>query len=128
MPSHRHPALVRLRARLAEGPRRRAWRHAVRSVGPADHGLRAAVFVLGLVLVVTGIGLWVLSTVLTVPVLLAGLWVWSWEFAWARRLMHAFRGWVRSQVRRARAHPVRWTVSTVATFAVTVTVCWALAR
>lgn len=126
MPSYRHPVLARLGARLEAGPHRRAWRHGVRSVGAADLSLRAAVFVLGSRLVAAGVALWVFSTLLTAPVLFAGLWVLSWEFAWARRLMHAFRGWVRTQVRRARRHPVRWAAATAATLALTIGGYWAL--
>ena len=72
----------------------------------------------GLVLVVGGAAMWVFTSLLTAPVVLAGLWVWSWEFAWARRWQHAFRLHLRDLCSRVRRHPVRWTVATVLGIAV----------
>ncbi|WP_200936369.1 hypothetical protein [Marmoricola sp. Leaf446] len=125
MPSHRHPTLTRLRERLARGPERRPWRHFVGTVVPADLGLRSGVFALGLALVLAGCALWIFSGLLTVPLVFAGLWVWSWEFAWARRLLHGFRSWVRSRVRGIRERPRRWAAMTVTTLAVTAGCYWA---
>ena len=47
------------------------------------------VFVVGLVLVLGGAGLWMFSLLLCLPVVLAGLWTWSREFHWGHRLYAA---------------------------------------
>jgi drug/metabolite transporter (DMT)-like permease len=46
---------------------------------------RAVLFVAGLLLIVTGLVLVVLPGPLTIPPVLAGLWLWSLEFEFARR-------------------------------------------
>ncbi len=51
---------------------------------------RAGVFVAGLLLIALGLALTVLPGPLTIPPVLAGLWVWSTEFAWARRFFESF--------------------------------------
>ncbi|WP_214058057.1 hypothetical protein [Nocardioides aquaticus] len=112
MPSTRHPSLTRLQERLNDGPPRRRWRTSVGTSASADLGLRLVVLVAGLVLVAAGAALWLFSTLLTAPLLLAGLWVLSWEFAWARWLLHRFTMWVRPFVGRVRRRPARWTVLT----------------
>jgi uncharacterized membrane protein YbaN (DUF454 family) len=85
---------------------------------------RAGIFVLGAVLVVLGGAAWLLSVLLTLPFMFAGLWVWSREFGWAHRMLDRFLGWSRSVWRRARAHPVRWGVSTTLSLAITGVVYW----
>ena len=73
---------------------------------------RAFVFVVGLLAVLGGAALWLFSTLLTTPLILAGLWIWSWEFVWARRLLHRFRIWLTRLLRQVRRRPKRWTVVT----------------
>lgn len=85
------------------------------------------VFVGGLVLVAGGAAAWLFSSLLTAPVVLAGLWVWSWEFAWARRWQHAFRLHLRDVWRRVRRRPVRWSAATVLGIAVGVAGYWGFA-
>ena len=41
---------------------------------------RAGIFVLGLLFILGGLALAVLPGPLTIPLVLLGLWVWSWEF------------------------------------------------
>ncbi len=118
MPSTRHPWQTRLFERLHHGPRRRPWRERVRRTTGANFGLRALVFVAGLVLVLAGAAMWLFSGLLTAPLVLAGLWVWSWEFAWARRLQHRFRLHVRALWKRVRRRPARWTLATLSSIAV----------
>ena len=62
-------------------------------------------FFLGLVVVLGGAVPWVFSTLLTAPVILAGLWIWSWEFVWGRRLLHRFMGWLGRFWERVRDGP-----------------------
>jgi hypothetical protein len=61
---------------------------------------RAAVFLAGLLCIVTGLALTVLPGPLTIPPILLGLYVWSTEFSWARRLFGVF--WIKG--RRAWKH------------------------
>jgi hypothetical protein len=74
---------------------------------------RAGVFVVGLILVLAGAAMWLLSMLLAVPPVLVGLWVWSREFHWGHRLYRAFlrRAW--SLWSRVRSRPVRWAVATL---------------
>lgn len=118
MPSTRHPTLSRLRERLHHGPKRRPWRERVRRATGVNVCLRVLVFLAGLVLVLAGAALWLFSGLLTAPLVLAGLWVWSWEFAWARRLQHRFRLHVQALWKRVRHRPARWTLATVSSVAV----------
>ncbi|MGY2082429.1 PGPGW domain-containing protein [Blastococcus sp. SYSU DS0539] len=67
---------------------------------------RIAVFTAGLLLVLVGIALTVLPGPLTIPPVLAGLWVWSTEFDWARRFFATFRRKALDAWRHARQHPV----------------------
>ena len=70
-------------------------------------------FVVGLVVIVGGAALWLFSTLLTTPVIFAGLWIWSWEFVWAKRLMHNFGIWADNRFwKRVKRRPKRWTVVT----------------
>ena len=85
---------------------------------------RIGIFVIGFVLVVLGAAAWLLSVLLTVPFMFAGLWVWSREFHWAHRLFGRFLGWGRSLWQRLRAHPVRWGVSTAVSLGCTTAAYW----
>jgi hypothetical protein len=91
---------------------RRPWRESLAQMPGLDHCFRAGVFVVGLLAVLGGAALWMFSTLLTTPVIFAGLWIWSWEFVWARRLLHKFRIWLERFWRRVRRRPKRWTVVT----------------
>ena len=91
---------------------RRAWRESLARMPGLDHCFRACVFVVGLLAVLGGAALWLFSTLLTTPLILAGLWIWSWEFVWARRLLHRFRIWLSRLWRQVRRRPKRWTVVT----------------
>jgi len=124
-------ALVRLapsepRQVMPQGLRdRRPWRESLAQMPGLDHCFRAAVFVVGLLAVLGGAALWMFSTLLTTPVIFAGLWIWSWEFVWARRLLHKFRIWLERFWRRVRRRPKRWTVVTALGVLSGVAVWWA---
>ena len=66
-----------------------AWRQRLHRVPGASPCFRAAVFVVGALLVLAGAALWMVSLLLCLPVLLAGLWTWSREFHWGSRLHRA---------------------------------------
>ena len=91
----------------------------------AERCYRAAVFGIGLIAVLGGAALWLFSMLLTAPLLLAGLWIWSREFAWARRLFHRFRSWVSRFLERVRRRPVKWTVLTALGILSGVAISWA---
>ena len=93
-------------------PDRRPWRVALGRTPGVDHCFRACVFVVGLVAVLGGAVLWLFSSLLTTPLVFAGLWVWSWEFVWARRLLHRFRIWAGRFWQRVKRRPTKWTVLT----------------
>ena len=82
---------------------------------------RGGVFVVGLLLILVGATMWLLSVLLAVPPVVVGLWVWSREFHWGHRLVRAFlrRSW--SLWSRVKSRPVRWAVITVGG----VSVAWA---
>ena len=66
------------------------------------------------------------STLLTAPVILAGLWIWSWEFVWAKRLMHKFGQWADSLWRRVKRRPKRWTFVTALGILSGVAIWWGM--
>ncbi|MGY1836127.1 PGPGW domain-containing protein [Blastococcus sp. SYSU DS0510] len=95
-----------------------------------NHGVaiayRVAVFTAGLLLVLIGLALTVLPGPLTIPPVLAGLWVWSREFDWARRFFTAFRRKAREAWQHARQHPVSSLAVTVGGLALAGVAFWAV--
>jgi hypothetical protein len=77
-----------------------------------DHCFRVCVFGAGLLVILGGAALWLFSTLLTTPLIFAGLWIWSWEFLWARRLLHRFKEWMSRFWKRVRRRPAKWAVIT----------------
>jgi hypothetical protein len=67
---------------------------------------RAAVFVAGLLLIGVGVGLAAFPGPLTIPPVLAGLWVWSTEFAFAERLFNRFKAKAQEAWEHAKRRPV----------------------
>ena len=74
---------------------------------------RIGVFVAGLLFVLLGLALTVLPGPLTIPPVLLGLWVWSTEFDWARRVFATFARKGRDAWKHARQHPVSSAAVTV---------------
>jgi len=58
--------------------------------------------------------------------MLAGLWVWSHEFDWAKNLLARCRRWAGSLWKRVREHPVRWGLGTVVSLAASSAAYWFL--
>lgn len=73
-----------------------------------------------------GIELTVLPGPLTMPPVLAGLWVWSTEFDWARRFFTTFRRKAVAAWRHARQHPVSSLAVTVGGLAAAAAAFWAV--
>jgi hypothetical protein len=87
---------------------------------------RGAVFTAGLLFVLLGIALTALPGPLTIPPVLLGLWVWSTEFDWARRLFASFRRKATDTWKHAKQHPVSSTVVTVGGLALAAVAFWAV--
>jgi hypothetical protein len=91
--------------RPAEVPRG-GWRDRVRANPGLRPVYRVGVFVAGLVCIVVGFALAVLPGPLTIPPVLLGLWIWSTEFLFARRLFESFKAKARDAWAHAKKHPV----------------------
>ncbi|TFV48138.1 PGPGW domain-containing protein [Blastococcus sp. TF02A-35] len=87
---------------------------------------RVTVFAAGLLLVMLGVALTVLPGPLTIPPVLAGLWLWSTEFDWARRFFASFRRKAVAAWRHARQHPVSSLAVTVGGLAAAGAAFWAV--
>jgi hypothetical protein len=74
---------------------------------------RIVLFVAGLLLIITGLVLVVLPGPLTIPPVLAGLWLWSLEFEFARRWLRPVRARSAEVWAAARQKPVHTSVVTV---------------
>lgn len=77
-----------------------------------DRCFRGCIFGAGLLVILSGAALWLFSMLLTAPLIFAGLWIWSWEFLWARRLLHRFRMWLSRFWKRVQQRPLQWAVFT----------------
>ena len=73
-----------------------------------------------------GIALAVLPGPLTIPPVLVGVYVWSLEFGWARRLRIRVTKSAKEAWNQARQHPARAAVITVAGLLAAVAVVWAV--
>jgi hypothetical protein len=71
------------------------------------------VFVVGLAFIIGGFALAVLPGPLTIPPVLAGLWIWSKEFTWAERLFDKMKAKASQAWRHAKAHPISSAAITV---------------
>ena len=87
---------------------------------------RTGVFLVGLLLILVGAAMWLVSVLLAVPPVFVGLWVWSREFRWGHRLFAAFLGQARSLWSRVKARPVRWAFITAGGVGVAWAGYWAL--
>ena len=67
---------------------------------------RVAVFFVGLLFMAIGVALAALPGPLTIPPVLLGLWIWSTEFAFAKRFFDAFARKADDAWEHAKAHPV----------------------
>ncbi len=87
---------------------------------------RAGVFVAGLICIAAGIGLAVLPGPLTIPPVLLGLWIWSWEFAFAQRFFESFKKKAHETWEHAKRHPVSSTIGTVGGLLLAAVAMWAV--
>ena len=103
-----------------------SWRDRIRQKPGMATVYRVGVFVIGLLFVLLGLALTVLPGPLTIPPVLAGLWVWSTEFAWAARFFAVFARKARDAWQHARQHPVSSAGVTVGGLAAAGAVFWAV--
>ena len=87
---------------------------------------RIGVFVLGLLCIAAGLALAVLPGPLTIPPVLLGLWIWSWEFAFAQRFFESFKEKASDAWDHAKAKPVSSALVTVLGLAAAGAAMWAV--
>ena len=105
-----------------------SWRDRIRQKPGLGIAYRVGVFVAGLLFVLLGLALTVLPGPLTIPPILVGLWVWSTEFEWARRIFVTFRKKARDTWAHAKQHPVSSAAITVGGLAAAGIAIWAVAH
>lgn len=87
---------------------------------------RVGVFVAGLLFVGLGVALAVLPGPLTIPPVLLGLWIWSWEFRFAQKLFESFAEKGREAWEHAKRKPVSSTALTLLGLAGAGAMMWAV--
>ena len=87
---------------------------------------RIGVFLLGLVCILIGFALAVLPGPLTIPPVLLGLWIWSWEFAFAQRFFDSFKEKAKDAWEQAKRRPVLATITTVGGLVLAGVAMWAV--
>ena len=89
---------------------------------------RVILFVVGLLLIITGLVLIVLPGPLTIPPILLGLWLWSLEFEFARRWLRPMQAKGAVAWQQARRKPVHTTVVTLLGLVAAGVIIWASSR
>ena len=103
-----------------------SWRDRIRQKPGLGIAYRVGVFVAGLLFVLLGLALTVLPGPLTIPPILVGLWVWSTEFEWARRIFVTFRKKARDTWAHAKQHPVSSAAVTIGGLVLAGVAFWAV--
>lgn len=105
-----------------------SWRDRVRSKPGLALAWRLGVFLAGLVCVAVGFALAVLPGPLTIPPVLLGLWIWSTEFRFAKRLFDSFKRKADAAWAHAKAHPVSSAAITLGGLVAAGVAFWAVAH
>lgn len=105
---------------------RGSFRHRMRSNPVTAQLWRLGVFLAGLVCVALGVALAVLPGPLTIPPVLVGLWIWSTEFAWAKKLFTSFQRKARDAWAHAKQRPVSSAAITLGGLALAGAAFWAV--
>ena len=105
---------------------RGGFRQRMRSKPGFREVYRVGVFVVGLLFILAGFALAVLPGPLTIPPVLLGLYIWSTEFAWAKRFFDAFAVKAKEAWAQAKEHPVKATIITVGGILAAIAVVWAV--
>ncbi len=107
---------------------KRGWRERMGTHPATRHPYRITVFVVGLLCIAGGLALAVLPGPLTIPPVLLGLWIWSWEFAFAQRFFDAFKRRAEEAWEQARARPFLSALVTVGGLLAAGVALWAVAH
>ncbi len=107
-------ALPPHRIRVRQHPMTTSTRDRLRTNPALRTPYRVGVFLAGLLFIVLGIALMALPGPLTIPPVLFGLWIWSKEFAWAKRLFDSFKVRANEAWAHAKAKPVSSAAITIA--------------
>ncbi|MDQ3723916.1 MAG: hypothetical protein M3376_12845 [Actinomycetota bacterium] len=105
---------------------RGGWRERMRSNPVTRQPYRITVFIAGLLCIVAGVALAVLPGPLTIPPVLLGLWIWSWEFRFAQRFFESFQEKAREAWAHAKQRPVSSALITVFGLAAAGVAMWAV--
>jgi hypothetical protein len=102
------------------------WKNRVKAKRGTRYTYQAAVFLLGLLVILACLGLWTfLPAPLAIPPMLIGVWIWSTEFRFADRLL----AWLKDKAQAGRAnakkHPVKFGLITAAGFLLAAAGYWA---
>ncbi|MDQ3631292.1 MAG: hypothetical protein M3417_08530 [Actinomycetota bacterium] len=109
-------------AKVPEG----GWRERMRSNRATRLPYRAAVFIAGLLCIAAGVALAVLPGPLTIPPVLLGLWIWSWEFRFAQKFFESFQEKAREAWAHAKKRPVSSALITLLGLAAAGVAMWAV--
>lgn len=82
------------------------WRDRIRTKPGLGQAYRVGVFVAGLLCLAIGAALVVLPGPLTIPPVLLGLYIWSTEFAWAKRFFDPFKIKAQQAWEHAKRKPI----------------------
>ena len=102
------------------------WRERMRSNPVTRLPYRITVFIVGLLCILAGVALAVLPGPLTIPPVLLGLWIWSWEFRFAQKLFESFQRKARDAWAHAKQRPVTSALITVFGIAAAAVAMWAV--
>ena len=111
----------------AEVPRG-GWRSRVRSKPGLRHVYRIVVFVVGLLFIALGFALAVLPGPLTIPPVLLGLYIWSTEFTFAKKIFESFKKKAQDAWSHAKLHPVSSSLITIGGLAAAGVAVWAVSH
>ena len=100
------------------------WRERMRSNPVTRLPYRITVFIVGLLCILAGVALAVLPGPLTIPPVLLGLWIWSWEFRFAQKFFESFRKKAHEAWVKAKRRPVTSALITVFGLAVAGAAMW----
>jgi len=104
------------------------WRGRLRENPATRHVYIGGVFVAGLLCIALGAALVVLPGPLTIPPMLLGLWIWSWEFRFAERIFDEFREKADAAWEEAKRRPVLAAVTSVGGIVLAGVVIWAMLK
>lgn len=104
------------------------WRARVRTKPGLGHAYRVGVFVVGLLFIALGFALAVLPGPLTIPPVLLGLYIWSTEFRFAKRLFDSFKEKAHEAWDHAKRRPISSGLITVGGLAAAGVAAWAVSH